>query len=476
MKKIFIPISLSLLALSPFAFSKANVNQVNAYERLEKATFPEVIDLNDASEETIRTYYKNLNGLSEAERQGTNLLKNLKPILKEGQQTFTYPDSATTAVWQAYEIVDRDWNLSPAKDIEGYNASTNTITGYKYGKSTTDVGSNPYIHALYVNRDKENQTRAWGKTAHDQRGYGINQEHVWPKSLGFENKEYPEGARGDLMHLWAGNGVVNGKYHSNYYYGYVDKTKDYKDAKDYTLTDKDTKETITHEYLAGNLLGQSKTFGGTIKVFEPQDADKGDIARICFYMMARYNYLAKDGSTINSSDPNLEIVNDITSFQEKGYESSQTLTGKMGVLQDLLEWNKLDPVDNFEIHRNNLMFKNFSFNRNPFVDFPQWADYIWGTSVNGAYDSTVKGSANPTSDKIAEGTDEPITPVNPEPQKGLDQKTIIVIAAVAGVVVIVLVIIFISLSKKNKKKVLKAGKKAIKKQVKKSTKKSSKKK
>lgn len=475
MKKVLIPISISLLALSPFAFARANVKSVNAYERLEKASFPDVIDLNDSTEDTIRTYYKNLNSLSESERQGTNLLKNLKPILKEGQQTFTYPASATTAVWQAYEIVDRDWKLSPAKDIEGYDASTNTIKGYKYGKSTTDVGSNPYIHALYVNRDKENKTRAWGERAHDQRAYGINQEHIWPKSLGFENDDYPEGARGDLMHLWAGNGVVNGKYHNNFYFGYVDKNKEFKDAKDYTLVDKDTKETITHEYLAGNLLGFSKTFGGSTKVFEPQDSDKGDIARACFYMMARYNYLAKDGSTINSSNPNLEIVNDITSFAEKGYESTPTLTGKMGVLQDLLEWNKLDPVDSFEIHRNNLMFKNFSFNRNPFIDFPQWADYIWGTSTNGTYDSTVKGSANPTSDKIAEGNEEPITPVDPASQKGLDTKTIIIIAIIAAVVVVVFIIIFVSLSKKNKKKVLKAGKKIIKKQTKKSTKSSKKK-
>ena len=194
MKKVLIPISISLLALSPFAFARANVKSVNAYEKLEKATFPDVIDLNDSTEDTIRTYYKNLNSLSESERQGTNLLKNLKPILKEGQQTFTYPASATTAVWQAYEIVDRDWKLSPAKDIEGYDAATNTIKGYKYGKSTTDVGSNPYIHALYVNRDKENKTRAWGDKAHDQSGYGINQEHIWPKSLGFENDDYPVGS------------------------------------------------------------------------------------------------------------------------------------------------------------------------------------------------------------------------------------------------------------------------------------------
>ena len=61
------------------------------------------------------------------------------------------------------------------------------------------------------------------------------------------------------MHLWAGNGRVNGQYHNNYYYGYVDKTNSFKDAgNDYS-------------YLSGNLLGVSKTFGEGNKVFEQTD-------------------------------------------------------------------------------------------------------------------------------------------------------------------------------------------------------------
>ena len=51
----------------------------------------------------------------------------------------------------------------------------------------------------------------------------------------------------------------------------------------------------------------------------------------------------------------------------------------MGLISDLLEWNELDPVDEYEIHRNNLLFNNFTNNRNPFIDFPQWANYIWGS-------------------------------------------------------------------------------------------------
>ena len=202
-------------------------------------------------------------------------------------------------------------------------------------------------------------------------------------------------------------------------------------------------------------------------------------------MAARYNYFSgEDADGINSSNPNLEIVNNGTSWEDTGYTSSTSATGKMGILQDLLEWNKLDPVDEFEIHRNNLLFRNYSFNRNPFVDFPEWADYIWGTCKDGSYDTTLKGSANPQSDKINGDTeavtpdvpsdpDTPATPDNPsgEEKKGLDTKTIIIIAVVAGVVLIVAIIIFASLSKRNKKKVLKTVKKTVKKSSKSSKKK-----
>ena len=382
------------LGISLYAAFNEKTTRVEASSYSVRSV-PTTIDLNDASESDIRSHYASLNNLSINERKGTNLLKNLKPILKNGQKYLSYGSSATTAVWQAYEIVDRDWNKSPASSISGYNAQTNKITGYVYGKSNSNVGSNPYIHALYVNRNVENQQRAWGN--HNQVQWGINQEHLWAKSCGFQNETPAAGARGDLMHLWAGNGRVNGDTHSNYYYGYVDTSRTHDDAGDYAST------------LSGNLKGYSKTLGGTTTVFEPQDSDKGDIARAIFYMAARYNYLSgSDSDGIDAGNPNLEIVNNVTSWQNSGYQSTTTRTGKMGILQDLLEWNEKDPPDEFEIHRNNLCHKNFTNNRNPFIDFPSWANAIWGTvDANGNYNSTVTTYANPATDTIGSITANP---------------------------------------------------------------------
>ena len=72
---------------------------------------------------------------------------------------------------------------------------------------------------------------------------------------------------------------------------------------------------------------------------------RGDVARICFYMALRYEKL-------NLTD-NL---------------SGDTSTS-FGLLSRLLEWNKLDPVDKFELRRTNRVYE-YQGNRNPFVDYP----------------------------------------------------------------------------------------------------------
>ncbi len=428
-------------------------NKASSVEAYDKSSLPTDLDLNDASEETIRSYYSNLNSLSESERNGNNLLKNLKPILSNNQKYYSYDISNGGDIWKMYEITDRDWKKSPASEIEGYNASNNTISGYKYGSSASNKGSNPFIHALYVNRDVDNQVRAWATEAGESSHGGnnewcIDREHIWPKSQGFEDDKTEvdkatSGARGDPMHLWAGDSHVNSALHSNYFYGYVDTSKSYTDGKE------------KYTYIANNLMGTSKTLGGNTKVFEPQDSDKGDIARAVFYMVARYNNLA-GGDTIENDNPNLELVNDLSVWKEKGYISTSSETGKLGITQDLLKWNENDPVDGYELHRNNLLYTNFTNNRNPFIDFPQWAEMIWGKNTDNKF-------ANPATDKIAEPKDfVPQTKSN-ELIPGIPNIVVYIGAGViAAIIIIVVIVILTKGSKKQKKALKKVAKKVVK--------------
>ena len=82
--------------------------------------------------------------------------------------------------------------------------------------------------------------------------------------------------------------------------------------------------------------------------YVPNDNVKGDIARILFYLKTRYS----------ESD-------------------SYPFTMVCYSLDMLLEWNKTDPVDDYEIRRN-IAAQKIQGNYNPFIDHPEFADLIWG--------------------------------------------------------------------------------------------------
>ncbi|HZJ89344.1 MAG TPA: endonuclease [Bacilli bacterium] len=79
---------------------------------------------------------------------------------------------------------------------------------------------------------------------------------------------------------------------------------------------------------------------------------RGDVARIYFYMAVRYDHLS--------------LIENI----ESGGNSI------MGRLSALLRWHIEDPVDDFEIARNNKIY-GYQGNRNPFIDYPELVTEIW---------------------------------------------------------------------------------------------------
>lgn len=93
-----------------------------------------------------------------------------------------------------------------------------------------------------------------------------------------------------------------------------------------------------------------------------QGSWRGDVARACFYMAVRFiglNVVNGDPSENNGSNP----------------------SGNIGDLATLLSWNASDPRDDFEMNRNNYI-QTWQHNRNPFIDHPLLANYIFG-SQNG---------------------------------------------------------------------------------------------
>ena len=130
-------------------------------------------------------------------------------------------------------------------------------------------------------------------------------------------------------------------------------------------------ETSNRSYIDGDshalgYIGSSSFSGYTGKVFEPIDEYKGDFARTYFYMVARY--LDKN---FNQSE-NGKVV-----FTYSGGTAGLTTYA----INLFLKWHRQDPVSKKEIDRNDAVYKHQK-NRNPFIDYPYLAEYIWGEKKN----------------------------------------------------------------------------------------------
>lgn len=119
----------------------------------------------------------------------------------------------------------------------------------------------------------------------------------------------------------------------------------------------------------------------------PTTTWKGDVARACFYMAVRYN--------------GLDVVNG---------NPTDGIIGQIGDLATLLTWNHSDTSDDFEMNRNNYIY-TWQRNRNPFIDYPLLADYIWGTHAGEVWHASLSTTTyneskvlvypNPTKDTLA---------------------------------------------------------------------------
>lgn len=173
--------------------------------------------------------------------------------------------------------------------------------------------------------------RSFGATS------GMNREHSFPKSWwgGAVVAAYT-----DINHLYPSDGDAN-MAKSNYPLGVVGSAF----------------------FNNGTTKVGSNVFPGystSAQVFEPADEYKGDFARTYFYMVTCYqNYT---WSYLYMVDQNV-------------YPTLKPWAVKM-----LMQWHKNDPVSSKEINRNEAVFK-IQNNRNPFIDYPQLADYLWGDST-----------------------------------------------------------------------------------------------
>ena len=157
-----------------------------------------------------------------------------------------------------------------------------------------------------------------------------NREHLWAQSWTNDNSTH----KTDLHHVYPTDGYVNNR-RGNYAFGEVGNA---------TWTTQN-----------GGKLGTNTVSGYSGTVFEPIDDYKGDIARALMYVSVRY--YQEDSSWSTSDMTNKSLIKD-------------------WAMTMLLCWHEEDPVSEKEINRNNAVY-GIQGNRNPFVDYPEFANRIW---------------------------------------------------------------------------------------------------
>ena len=177
-------------------------------------------------------------------------------------------------------------------------------------------------------------------------GEKYNREHSIPKSWwGGSTAAGTQGS--DPFIVIPADKLVNNK-RSNYPLGIVDNVE-------------------FSSYEKYSKLGQSKgNFGYTGKVFEPNDDVKGDLARIVFYSIVKYDtsysWYKDSGSVIFSGSEKINFG--LTDY----------------AVQLFTYWNEIDPPDEFEINLNQKLF-DIQGNTNPFIDHPEYINVLWGNNI-----------------------------------------------------------------------------------------------
>jgi endonuclease I len=231
--------------------------------------------------------------------------------------------------------------------IDGHTVLSYT-PGVWNAYQTTDLKANGKIWDMYSVYEYTFETDQNSGSTPGSEGVDYNREHSWPQS--FFNKATPMVT--DLFHVYPSDTYVNGK-RSNYPYGEVSSAS-------YTSTN-------------GSKLGTARSgLGYTGTVFEPIDDYKGDFARTYFYMATRY--YTEDGSWLD-------------------WAMADGVELKQWAIDMLLQWHENDTVSTKEINRNDAIYA-LQYNRNPFIDHPEYVSYIWEGQTPNELIAPVANEAN----------------------------------------------------------------------------------
>lgn len=244
---------------------------------------------------------------------------------------------------------DSLWSCFPITDPGPVDSIPSTYTGGK-----TDL-----VYDMYAWMGQF--TKFYSDNNHTQQG-GFNREHCVPNSW-WGGKAGNTYAYSDLHHLMPADGAANSVAKNDYPLG------EYTDGLSLGWPVADKTNTAGYTYVTRENpcsrrwdvpASMREQFGGATSLFEPTDEYKGDFARAYFYVVCTY-----EGEMTWRT--NYMFLNDDQSYTEILPWAKELL----------LKWHRQDPISDKERARNNSV-EGLQQNRNPFIDYPELVEYIWG--------------------------------------------------------------------------------------------------
>ena len=256
-------------------------------------------------------------------------------------------------------------------------SSTRNSTVVKYGGYTADSLATYWDYTDAVAGERGYQY-FYTDVSSSSQSFAMNREHIWPQS---KASYFQLNGGADLHHLRPSVEGVNMSKSNRAFANLVGTETEY---SAYQVNNVDV------------IWTGSKDFDNVLEV---RDNVKGDVARILLYVYVRWQ------------QPNL--YSDVESSKLPPLDADDSSDTGVRIIEDratLLQWCKEDPVDAWEMERNDLV-QDVQGNRNVFIDYPELAWYMFGLTPP-------SDMQTPSGDAAGSGTSATVTAVSSDPACG----------------------------------------------------------
>ena len=285
--------------------------------------------------DSLPAYYESIDGTS-----GKQLLDAIQLVAKIGYRT---DDFRYDSIWLAFQH--------------------------------TDLRPDGYIWEIYSDCDFVYEKDRTSNTTQTGECKGYNREHAmcqsWFGTTSLAGKQMSSSKKNspgsDIFHIYPASYGMNSR-RGNRPYGEVQTAANTSGNGTLYGTPVATisvANTVAGAYVEG-------TINMSTNVLEPADEYKGDIARSYFGTMVKW----AGEWTFNRVDLG-QVIFDATIDADTHYGPENNFGFTDYGLALMLKWHRQDPVSQKEVDRNNGI-QLTQGNRNPFIDYPYLAEYIWG--------------------------------------------------------------------------------------------------